>query len=46
MDSEGPIEAQDEADELDSQPHDPRVVVTKGAPWVIDRGRRGRWSAP
>ena len=46
MESEGPAEAQDEADELDSQPHDPRIVVTKGAPWVIDRGRRERWSSP
>lgn len=46
MESEGPAEAQDEADELDSQPHDPRIVVTKGAPWLIDRGRRERWSSP
>lgn len=46
MESQGPIESQDEADELDSQPHDPRIVVTKGAPWVIDRARRERWSAP
>lgn len=46
METEGPIEAQDEADELDSQPHEPRIVVTKGAPWTIDRGRRERWSAP
>ena len=35
-----------EQDEDDSQPHDPRVVVTKGSPWLIDRGRRERWSAP
>lgn len=35
----------DEASDLDSQPHDPRVIVTKGAPWTIDRGRRERWSA-
>lgn len=34
-----------EHDEDDSQPHDPRVVVTKGSPWLIDRGRRERWSA-
>jgi peptide deformylase len=33
-------------DELDSQPHEPRVVVTKGTPWVIDKPRRERWSAP
>jgi peptide deformylase len=46
MESEGPADAQDEADELDSQPHDPRIVVTKGTPWVIDRGRRDRWSSP
>jgi peptide deformylase len=46
MESEGPIEQGDEADELDSQPHDPRIVVTKGGPWLIDRPRRERWSAP
>ena len=46
METEGPIEAQDAADELDSQPHEPRIVVTKGGPWIIDRGRRERWSAP
>jgi peptide deformylase len=40
--SEGPIEAQTEDD---SQPHEPRVRVTKGSPWVIDAARRGRWSA-
>lgn len=34
-----------EHDQDDSQPHDPRVVVTKGSPWLIDRGRRERWSA-
>ena len=33
-----------ESDE-DSQPHDPRVRVVKGAPWVIDASRRERWSA-
>ena len=33
-------------DELDSQPHEPRIRVTKGVPWLIDRGRRERWSAP
>ena len=36
----------DDDDGPDSQPHDPRVVVTKGTPWTIDRGRRERWSAP
>jgi peptide deformylase len=46
MESEGPAEARDEDDELDSQPHDPRILVTKGTPWIIDRGRRERWSAP
>ena len=46
MESEAAIDGQDEPDEDDSQPHDPRVVVTKGAPWLIDRGRRERWSAP
>ena len=46
MESEGAIDRQDAPDELDSQPHDPRVVVTKGSPWRIDRGRRERWSAP
>lgn len=35
-----------EGNELDSQPHEPRIRVVKGAPWVIDRGRRDRWSAP
>ena len=38
--SEGP------PDELDSQPHEPRIHVVKGTPWLIDRGRRERWSAP
>jgi peptide deformylase len=33
-------------DDLDSQPHEPRVQVVKGTPWVIDRGRRERWSVP
>jgi len=46
MESEGPIGAQGERDELDSQPHEPRVRVTKGAPWLIDKGRRERWSGP
>jgi len=32
--------------ELDSQPNEPRIVVTKGSPWVIDKARRERWSAP
>jgi len=35
-----------EQDELDSQPHEPRIHVAKGAPWVIDKDRRERWSAP
>lgn len=35
-----------EDDELDSQPQEPRIRVVKGTPWVIDRGRRQRWSAP
>lgn len=39
--SQGPIEG--ESDE-DSQPHDPRVRVVKGAPWIIDGSRRERWS--
>jgi peptide deformylase len=43
VESEGPIGADDE---LDSQPHEPRVHVTKGSPWTIDRGRRERWSTP
>jgi peptide deformylase len=33
-------------DERDTQPEAPRVRVTKGTPWVIDRSRRERWSAP
>ena len=41
-----PPEDDHEADELDSQPHEPRIQVVKGTPWVIDRGRRERWSAP
>jgi peptide deformylase len=43
VESEGPIEADDE---LDSQPHAPRIQITKGSPWTIDRGRRERWSTP
>src|SRR5256885_14784197 len=35
-----------EPDELDSQPHEPRIRVTKGTPWLIDKSRRERWSAP
>jgi len=49
METERPIEAQQaqvEQDELDSQPHEPRIRVTKGAPWLIDKSRRERWSAP
>ena len=48
MESEGAVLGPDDDDEdgPDSQPHDPRVIVTKGSPWAIDRGRRERWSAP
>ncbi|HEY8807188.1 MAG TPA: peptide deformylase [Candidatus Limnocylindria bacterium] len=48
MESEHPEQqagAQDDQDDLDSQPHEPRVLVVKGTPWMIDRGRRDRWSA-
>ncbi|HEV2251079.1 MAG TPA: peptide deformylase [Candidatus Limnocylindria bacterium] len=38
-------EAHDQ-DEVDSQPHEPRIQVVKGTPWVIDRSRRERWSTP
>ena len=44
--TEGPIDGQGERNELDSQPHEPRVRVTKGTPWLIDKGRRERWAAP
>jgi peptide deformylase len=43
VESQGPIGAEDE---LDSQPHEPRIRVTKGSPWTIDKGRRERWSTP
>jgi peptide deformylase len=43
MESQPPETA---ADELDSQPHEPRIRVIKGSPWLIDRGRRERWSKP
>jgi peptide deformylase len=43
VESQGPIGAEDE---LDSQPHEPRIHVTKGSPWTIDKGRRERWSTP
>jgi peptide deformylase len=43
VETEGPIGAEDE---LDSQPHEPRIHVTKGSPWTIDKGRRERWSTP
>jgi peptide deformylase len=46
MESEHPEHEAHEGDELDSQPHEPRIRVIKGAPWLIDRGRRERWSAP
>jgi peptide deformylase len=43
MESEQP---HGEDDDRDTQPDEPRIRVTKGTPWVIDRGRRERWSAP
>jgi peptide deformylase len=43
MESEQPLS---EDDDRDTQPNEPRIRVTKGTPWVIDRGRRERWSAP
>jgi peptide deformylase len=46
VESQPPADEQDDHDELDSQPHEPRIRLTKGTPWVIDRGRRERWSAP
>jgi len=46
VESEGPINAETGEAELDPQPHEPRVRVTKGSPWIIDRGRRERWSSP
>jgi peptide deformylase len=46
VEKEQPEHAHDEPDELDSQPHEPRIRVVKGTPWVIDRGRRERWSTP
>ncbi|MHB8630330.1 MAG: peptide deformylase [Candidatus Limnocylindria bacterium] len=46
MESEQPGHDYQDDDDLDSQPHAPRIVVTKGSPWVIDRARRERWSAP
>jgi peptide deformylase len=46
MESVHPEHEAEEPDELDSQPHEPRIHVIKGAPWLIDRGRRERWSAP
>jgi peptide deformylase len=46
MESEHPEHEAHEADELDSQPHEPRIRVIKGAPWLIDHGRRERWSVP
>jgi peptide deformylase len=46
VESQPPEHQPDDDDELDSQPHEPRIRVTKGTPWVIDRGRRERWSAP
>ena len=46
MESRPPEHEPDDDDELDSQPHEPRIRVAKGAPWAIDRGRRERWSTP
>ena len=46
VESEHPEHGPTDEPELDSQPHEPRIQVVKGAPWLIDRGRRGRWSAP
>src|SRR5438477_4589637 len=43
MESQPPETA---ADELDSQRHEPRIRILKGNPWLIDRGRRERWSRP
>jgi len=45
VESEHPEHEPAEHDALDSQPHEPRIEVVKGTPWVIDRGRRERWSA-
>jgi len=44
VESEHPEHGAEPADELDSQPHEPRIRVIKGSPWLIDRGRRERWS--
>jgi peptide deformylase len=46
VESQSPEHEHDEQDELDSRPHEPRIHITKGTPWVIDRGRRERWSSP
>jgi peptide deformylase len=46
VEQEQPERAAGDEDELDSQPHEPRIAVTKGTPWVIDAQRRERWSAP
>ena len=46
VESEHPEHEANAEDEVDSQPHEPRIRVVKGAPWVIDRGRRERWSTP
>ena len=45
VESEHPEHEPAADDDLDSQPHEPRIRVVKGTPWVIDRGRRERWSA-
>jgi peptide deformylase len=46
VEQEQPEIGGDVEDALDSQPNEPRIVVTKGTPWVIDKARRERWSAP
>jgi peptide deformylase len=46
VEQEQPEHGAGEAEDLDSQPHEPRIVITKGTPWVIDKARRERWSAP
>jgi len=43
VESENP---ENQPEDLDSQPHEPRVRIAKGAPWLIDKSRRERWSAP
>ncbi len=33
-------------DELEDEEGEPRLEILKGKPWVVDPGRRARWSAP